>query len=86
MIGAVSILPTLLYLTTTVVKECGVKSPEGGAVVANSPPVQAALHCLRLLNCHPHSRDPRSMAQWNTLLQSALAKVIDFTKTGTFNI
>lgn len=80
--GAVSILPTLLYLTTGVIKECAVKNSGDSAVLATTVPVTAALHCLRMLAIDKYCKDSRSDEQWKTLLQSALAKIIDLTKTG----
>lgn len=81
--GAVSILPTLLYLTTGVIKECAIKSSADSTVLATTTPVTAALHCLRVLATDKYCKDSRCEEQWKTLLQSALAKIIDLAKTGS---
>lgn len=84
LLGAVSILPTILYLTTGVLKECALKSTNDQAILANCPAITAALHCLKVLANDKYCHDERSSKQWRSLLQSALAKVIDLVKTGLF--
>ncbi|XP_044766090.1 HEAT repeat-containing protein 5B isoform X1 [Coccinella septempunctata] len=80
--GAVAILPTILYLTTGVIKELATKNVNDNAIMANNPSVQAALHCLKVITVDRYCSDPRSCDNWQKLLQSALAKVIDLAKTG----
>lgn len=80
--GSTAILPTLLYLTTGVIRETAVKSENNMIKTGSDTPVHAALHCLKNLAMNKFSRDPRSQEQWTTLLQSALAKIIDLAKTG----
>lgn len=82
--GAVSILPTILYLTTGVLKECAVKGSTDSAVLATTAPVTAALHSLRVLVTDKYTQDSRCDVQWKTLLQSALVKILDLTKSGDF--
>lgn len=79
--GAQSVLPTILYLTTGVVKEIATKHVNNHNNVANNNAVQAALHCLKILCTDKYSKDPRCDS-WHRLLQSALAKIIDLAKTG----
>ncbi|XP_014207871.1 HEAT repeat-containing protein 5B [Copidosoma floridanum] len=81
--GSVMILPTLLYLTTGVVRETAVRSENNYIKTGTDTPVHAALHCLKNLAIHKYSRDPRSQNQWTAHLQSALAKIIDLAKTGS---
>lgn len=80
--GAVAILPTVLYLTTGVIKELATKNVNDVTILANNPSVQAALHCLKVVTIDRYCSDPRSCDSWQKLLQSALAKVIDLAKTG----
>ncbi|XP_026678517.1 HEAT repeat-containing protein 5B [Diaphorina citri] len=81
MFGAVSILPTLLYLLTGIIKETATKTAQDNSVLASKPSITAALHALKTL-CGYHSSMPVQVKQqWNSLLQSALAKVIDLAKT-----
>ncbi|XP_031777136.1 HEAT repeat-containing protein 5B isoform X2 [Nasonia vitripennis] len=80
--GSISILPTLLYLTTGVIRETAVRSENNIIKTGTETPIHAALHCLRTLAMNRYSRDPRSQDQWTSLLQSALAKIIDLAKAG----
>lgn len=75
-------MPTILYLTTGVIKETATKSIHDPTVMATAVPVTAALHCLRTLATDKYCKDERSGEDWRKLLQSALAKVIDLAKTG----
>lgn len=79
--GAQSILPTVLYLTTGVIKEIAMKPINNHNNLANNSAVQAALHCLKLLATDKYGKDERCDS-WHRLLQSALAKIIDLAKTG----
>ncbi|CAH0562547.1 unnamed protein product [Brassicogethes aeneus] len=79
--GALSILPTILYLTTGVIKEVATKNVNDVTILANNPSVQAALHCLKILATDSYSEHE----QWQKLLQSALAKIIDLAKTSDEN-
>lgn len=79
--GAVAILPTLLYLTTGVIRETAIRSNEE-MKNSSETPVHAALHCLKSLTTNKFAKDERCHQQWTALLQSALAKVIDLAKTG----
>ncbi|XP_063929374.1 HEAT repeat-containing protein 5B isoform X4 [Zophobas morio] len=81
--GAISILPTVLYLTTGVIKEMATKNINDVTILANNASVQAALHCLKILATDRYCNDPRSCDTWQKLLQSALAKIIDLAKTGS---
>lgn len=83
-LGAISILPTILYLTTGVIKEMATKNINDTTVMANNVSVQAALHCLKMLATDRYGRDERCGEEWCKLLQSALAKVIDLAKTGPY--
>lgn len=80
--GAVAILPTVLYLTTGVMRECATSpAPAAGAGAGSS--VSAALRTLRSLCSSRLCRDERCEREWQQLLTSALAKIIDLAKTGS---
>lgn len=81
--GALEIVPTILYLTTGVIKEVATKSIDDQTIVANTGTMQAALHCLRTIVTDRYVNDERCMTQLKRLLQSALASIIDLTKTGS---
>ncbi|XP_052891459.1 HEAT repeat-containing protein 5B isoform X3 [Anopheles moucheti] len=83
-LGALSILPTILYLTTGVIKEVATKSVHDESMIASTNVVvQAAVQLLKVLATHRHGRqDALSGEEWRKLLQSALGRIIDLTKTG----
>jgi HEAT repeat-containing protein 5 len=81
--GAVKILPTILYLTTGVIQEMATKSCHDNAVLANCGAIQAALHLLKAMTVHKYASDEKSADDWRKYLESALAKIIDLTKTGS---
>ncbi|XP_046614986.1 HEAT repeat-containing protein 5B isoform X2 [Neodiprion virginianus] len=80
--GAIAILPTLLYLTTGVIRETAIRTDNDNSGVGPGAPVHGALHCLKSLMTNKYATDARSEQQWKTLLQSALAKIVDLAKTG----
>ncbi|XP_031336319.1 HEAT repeat-containing protein 5B-like [Photinus pyralis] len=81
--GAVAILPTVLYLTTGVIKEVATKNINDNTILANASAVQAALHILKMLAIDRYSYDKHCSKVWQKLLQSSLAKIIDLAKTGS---
>lgn len=81
--GALEIVPTILYLTTGVIKEVATKSIDDQTIIANTGTMQSALHCLRTIVTDRYVNDERCMTQLKRLLQSALASIIDLTKTGS---
>lgn len=80
--GAVSILSTILYMTTTILKELAKKSMSNSRIISDTAPVQSALHCLKSVCTDKYSKDDSSSEQWKQLLRSTLASIIDMTKTG----
>ncbi|XP_055847565.1 HEAT repeat-containing protein 5B isoform X1 [Episyrphus balteatus] len=81
--GALSILPTILYMTTSIIKEIATKSTNDPAILANTGPVQSALHCLKSVCTDKWASDERAATEWYKLLQSSLASILDLTKTGS---
>lgn len=80
--GALEVVPSILYLTTGVIKEIALKSNDDPTIIANSGIIQTALHCLRSIATDKYSNDERCVAQLKKLLQSALGFFIDLSKTG----
>ncbi|KAK3872016.1 hypothetical protein Pcinc_014808 [Petrolisthes cinctipes] len=78
--GGVAILPTVLYLLTGVLKECG-RPYESEGEDGSQALMTVVLDSLATLAQHPYATDPRSTNQWCNLLQSALANIIDLSKT-----
>uniref|UniRef100_A0A1B0CSU5 HEAT repeat-containing protein 5B n=1 Tax=Lutzomyia longipalpis TaxID=7200 RepID=A0A1B0CSU5_LUTLO len=80
--GALSILPTILYLTTTVIKEIATKSISDTTILANSQTIQATLKCLKAVAVDKYAKHETTSEQWCQLMQSALGRLIDMMKTG----
>lgn len=76
-------MPTVLYLTTGIVKEMATKNINDATILANNPAVQSALHCLKIFSTDRYCREETVGDEWQKLLQSALAKIIDLAKTGS---
>ncbi|XP_067895448.1 HEAT repeat-containing protein 5A isoform X2 [Heterodontus francisci] len=72
--GSISILPTVLYLITGVLKETAVKMLDG----CISLTVRAALQALKAVVSSPMARAEKSHAAWTRLLRSALATILEF--------
>jgi hypothetical protein len=73
--GSVSVLPTVLFLTTGVLRELGPKGSTKVSVIISS-----ALQCLKTLCSSPLSRDITCSAGWTRHLQSALATIIEYSQ------
>lgn len=76
--GSISILPTILYLAIGVLRETAVKLP-GGQL---SSTVTASLQALKGILTSPMARAEKSHAAWTSLLQNALATVLDCWSPG----
>ncbi|KAH8383902.1 hypothetical protein KR009_011189, partial [Drosophila setifemur] len=83
--GALGILPTVLYMTTSIVKEIANKSSIDSTILANTSAVRAALQCLRSVCVHKWAKVEETSEEWQQLLQSALATIVDLTKTAGDN-
>ncbi|EDW59780.2 uncharacterized protein Dvir_GJ10094 [Drosophila virilis] len=83
--GALTILPTILYMTTSIMREITNKSAIDSSILANTCAVQAALKCLRSVCVHRWAHQAATQEDWQQLLQSALATIIDMTKTAGDN-
>lgn len=79
--GSVSVLPTILYLAIGVLRETAVKLP-GGQL---SSTVTASLHALKGILTSPMARAEKSHEAWTSLLQSALATVLDCWSPGQWD-
>lgn len=80
--GAIEVVPSILYLTTGVIKEIATKSIDDQSIIANTGMMQSALHCLRSIATDKYVNDERCSAELRKLLQSTLACLIDLSKTG----
>ncbi|KAJ8248012.1 hypothetical protein GJAV_G00237160 [Gymnothorax javanicus] len=74
--GSMTILPTVLFLITGVLRETALKSPDN-AVPA---PVSAALQGIKTVITSPLSRVEKTHSQWSTLVRSSLASVLEYSQ------
>ncbi|TMW51951.1 hypothetical protein DOY81_002941 [Sarcophaga bullata] len=83
--GALAILPTILYMTTSIIKEIANKSFIDSTILANTVAIQAALHALESICKDKWAKHPSVASEWQELLQSSLATIVDLTKTAGNN-
>ncbi|XP_035692964.1 HEAT repeat-containing protein 5B-like [Branchiostoma floridae] len=73
--GSVSVLPTILFLTTGVLRETSCQAGDARLPL----PVSTALQSLKSLASSPLARDDACATEWTRLLQSTLATILDFS-------
>uniref|UniRef100_A0A8C0J519 HEAT repeat-containing protein 5B n=1 Tax=Chelonoidis abingdonii TaxID=106734 RepID=A0A8C0J519_CHEAB len=71
--GCMTILPTILFLITRVLKETAVKSVDNQV----SPPVSATLQAIKTIVTLPMAKTEETHKQWTSLIRSTLASVLD---------
>ena len=76
--GAVTILPTILHLTTSVARELAARTAETKAPTV----ISACLQSLKLLCTHEMMKEEAVAADWLRLLQSAVATLLHYGKPG----
>ncbi|XP_070696664.1 HEAT repeat-containing protein 5B [Pempheris klunzingeri] len=74
--GSMTILPTVLFLLTGVLRETAVKTADGSVPVA----VSAALQGIKTVITSPPSRGGSTHTQWRGLVRSSLASVLEHTQ------
>lgn len=79
--GALAILPTILYITTSIIKEIANKSVIDSTILANTVAIKSALHALESICKDKWSTHSSVASEWQELLQSSLATIVDLTKT-----
>ena len=76
--GAVTILPTILHLTTSVARELAARTSETKAPTV----ISACLQSLKLLCTNEMMKEEAVSADWLRLLQSAVATLLHYGKPG----
>ncbi|XP_047207072.1 HEAT repeat-containing protein 5B isoform X1 [Girardinichthys multiradiatus] len=74
--GATTILPTVLFLITGVLKETAIKAADSSVPV----PVSAALQGLKTIITSRLTREESIQTQWTTLVRSTLASVLEYSQ------
>uniref|UniRef100_UPI00358E5931 HEAT repeat-containing protein 5B isoform X2 n=1 Tax=Myxine glutinosa TaxID=7769 RepID=UPI00358E5931 len=72
--GAVSMLPTVLFLITGVLQGTAVRLADSSLPT----PVPATLQALKVLVSSTFGQNPKSCVQWSHFLRSSLATILDF--------
>ncbi|XP_042082253.1 HEAT repeat-containing protein 5B [Haplochromis burtoni] len=76
LLGSMTILPTVLFLVTGVLKETAVKTPDNSVPV----PVAAALQSIKTIFTSPIARMESVQTQWTSLVRSSLASVLEYSQ------
>ncbi|XP_019382460.1 PREDICTED: HEAT repeat-containing protein 5B isoform X3 [Gavialis gangeticus] len=74
--GCMTILPTILFLNTKVLKETAVKSVDNQV----PPPVSAALQGLKTIVTLPVIKTDETQKQWTNLIRSTLASILEYSQ------
>lgn len=78
LIGSMTILPTVLFLVTGVLRETAVKTPDNSVPV----PVSAALQGIKTIITAPVALVESVQTQWSSLVRSSLASVLEYSQPG----
>lgn len=73
-----TILPTILFLITRVLKETAVKSADNQV----PPPVTAALQGIKTIVTLPTVKTDETQKQWTGLIRSTLASILEDSQSG----
>lgn len=73
-----TILPTILFLITRVLKETAVKSADNQV----PPPVTAALQGIKTIVTLPTVKTDETQKQWTGLIRSTLASILEDSQPG----
>ncbi|KAM3862626.1 HEAT repeat-containing protein 5B [Diretmus argenteus] len=74
--GSMTILPTVLFLITGVLRETAVKTADNSVPV----PVSAALQGIKTIITSPLARVESTQTQWTGLVRSSLASVLEYSQ------
>uniref|UniRef100_A0A8C3D0B2 HEAT repeat-containing protein 5B n=1 Tax=Cairina moschata TaxID=8855 RepID=A0A8C3D0B2_CAIMO len=77
--GCMTVLPTILFLITRVLKETAVKSADNQV----PPPVSAALQGIKAIVTLPTVKTDETQKQWASLIRSTLASVLEYSQPET---
>lgn len=76
--GSMTILPTVLFLITGVLREAAVKTADNSVPVT----VSAALQGIKTIITSPLARVESMQTQWTGLVRSSLASVLEHSEPG----
>lgn len=78
--GSMTILPTVLFLITGVLRETAVKAVDNSAPAP--APVSAALQGIKAVITSPLAQAEGVQTQWTGLVRSSLASVLEYSQPG----
>lgn len=76
--GSMTILPTVLFLITGVLRETAVKTVDNSVPL----PVSAALQGIKTIITSPLAQVESMQTQWTGLVRSSLASVLEYSQPG----
>jgi len=79
--GAITVIPTVLYLVTGTLKDCATKPWEESEILAETSPIVACLSALQKLVSMRYPTFPDVETRYSTIIQSGLLRVLDLAKT-----
>uniref|UniRef100_A0A3P9KXT8 HEAT repeat-containing protein 5B n=2 Tax=Oryzias latipes TaxID=8090 RepID=A0A3P9KXT8_ORYLA len=74
--GGMTILPTVLFLITGVLRDTAIKTPDNSV----PPPVAAALQGIKVILTSPMARVESIQTRWTALVRSSLASVLEYSQ------
>uniref|UniRef100_A0A665WIZ8 HEAT repeat-containing protein 5B n=1 Tax=Echeneis naucrates TaxID=173247 RepID=A0A665WIZ8_ECHNA len=77
--GSMTILPTVLFLITGVLRETALKTSDNSVPL----PVSAALQGIKTIITSPLARAESNQTQWTGLVRSSLASVLEYSQPDT---
>lgn len=80
--GSMTILPTILFLITGVLRETAVKTSDNSVPV----PVSAALQGIKIILSCPAAaaaRHQKNQTHWSSLIRSSLATILEYSQPGS---
>lgn len=83
-LGALTVLPSILWLLTGVLKESAWRHSsieDLSANPANSSQINTSLQGLKAIATSAYAQDERCRTKWSELLQSTLLRILDLAKT-----
>ncbi|CAH2250081.1 HEAT repeat-containing 5B [Pelobates cultripes] len=76
--GCMTILPTILYLITKILKETSIKSSDNQVPI----PVSASLQGLKTIVTSSVAKTEKTKKKWTDLIRSTLASILEHTQPG----
>lgn len=73
-----TILPTILYLMTKILKETAIKASDNQVPL----PVSTCLQAIKTVITSPSAKTEKTQKKWTDLIRSTLASILEYPQTG----